>query len=159
MYCWLLLQIYLCYLWLLLCSRVIFVLQMQRLFLVKKHGNVKRVFSFCSHVKIIFMSIYSVDLFVCNQLRSQCNIFSPSRVNLFQELLFRRTNITPSHQDFLYEGRRLVLDPNRQAQTFPKTSRENPIMLLSRDPINTIGLLFEDRESDHAHSHATFTNN
>ncbi|XP_016370271.1 serine/threonine-protein kinase TBK1-like isoform X2 [Sinocyclocheilus rhinocerous] len=64
--------------------------------------------------------------------------------NLFQELLFRRTNITPSHQDFLYEGQRLVLDPSRQAQTFPKTSRENPIMLLSRDPVNTVGLLFED---------------
>uniref|UniRef100_A0A8C1MPG9 TANK-binding kinase 1 n=1 Tax=Cyprinus carpio TaxID=7962 RepID=A0A8C1MPG9_CYPCA len=78
------------------------------------------------------------------RLRSQCSIFSASRANLFQELLFRRTNITPSHQDFLYEGRHLVLDPNRQAQTFPKTSRENPIMLLSRDTVNTVGLLFED---------------
>lgn len=68
------------------------------------------------------------------------------RANLFQELLFRRTNITPSHQDFLYEGQRLVLDPNRQAQTFPKTSRDNPIMLLSRDPVNTVGLVFEDRQ-------------
>uniref|UniRef100_A0A8C1MSB5 TANK-binding kinase 1 n=1 Tax=Cyprinus carpio TaxID=7962 RepID=A0A8C1MSB5_CYPCA len=84
-----------------------------------------------------------IGLFVCS-LRSQCSIFSASRANLFQELLFRRTNITPSHQDFLYEGRHLVLDPNRQAQTFPKTSRENPIMLLSRDTVNTVGLLFED---------------
>ncbi|KTF74849.1 hypothetical protein cypCar_00048344 [Cyprinus carpio] len=71
-------------------------------------------------------------------------IHTYNTANLFQELLFRRTNITPSHQDFLYEGQRLVLDPNRQAQTFPKTSRENPIMLLSRDPVNTVGLLFED---------------
>ncbi|XP_067283271.1 serine/threonine-protein kinase TBK1 isoform X2 [Pseudorasbora parva] len=71
-------------------------------------------------------------------------IHTYNTANLFQELLFRRTNITPSHQDFLYEGRRLNLDPNRQAQTFPKTSRENPIMLLSRDPVNTVGLMFED---------------
>ncbi|XP_042577495.1 serine/threonine-protein kinase TBK1-like isoform X3 [Cyprinus carpio] len=71
-------------------------------------------------------------------------IHTYNTANLFQELLFRRTNITPSHQDFLYEGRHLVLDPNRQAQTFPKTSRENPIMLLSRDTVNTVGLLFED---------------
>uniref|UniRef100_A0A673G507 Serine/threonine-protein kinase TBK1-like n=1 Tax=Sinocyclocheilus rhinocerous TaxID=307959 RepID=A0A673G507_9TELE len=71
-------------------------------------------------------------------------IHTYNTANLFQELLFRRTNITPSHQDFLYEGQRLVLDPSRQAQTFPKTSRENPIMLLSRDPVNTVGLLFED---------------
>uniref|UniRef100_A0A672SKN8 Serine/threonine-protein kinase TBK1-like n=1 Tax=Sinocyclocheilus grahami TaxID=75366 RepID=A0A672SKN8_SINGR len=71
-------------------------------------------------------------------------IHAYNTANLFQELLFRRTNITPSHQDFLYEGRHLVFDPIQQAQTFPKTSRENPIMLLSRDPVNTVGLLFED---------------
>uniref|UniRef100_A0A673K7J0 Serine/threonine-protein kinase TBK1 n=1 Tax=Sinocyclocheilus rhinocerous TaxID=307959 RepID=A0A673K7J0_9TELE len=71
-------------------------------------------------------------------------IHAYNTANLFQELLFRRTNISPSHQDFLYEGRHLVFDPIQQAQTFPKTSRENPIMLLSRDPVNTVGLLFED---------------
>nr|ANF04472.1 TANK-binding kinase 1 transcript variant X1 [Danio rerio] len=71
-------------------------------------------------------------------------IHTYNTANLFQELLFRRTNITPSHQELLYEGRRLVLDPNRQAQTFPKTSRDNPIMLLCRDPVNTVGLLSED---------------
>ncbi|XP_051544399.1 serine/threonine-protein kinase TBK1-like [Myxocyprinus asiaticus] len=71
-------------------------------------------------------------------------IHTYNTASLFQELLFRRTNITASHQDFLYEGRRLILDPNRQAQTFPKTSRDNPLMLLSRDPVNTVGLMFDD---------------
>ncbi|XP_051974184.1 serine/threonine-protein kinase TBK1-like [Xyrauchen texanus] len=71
-------------------------------------------------------------------------IHTYNTASLFQELLFRRTNITPSHQDFLYEGRRLILDPNRQAQNFPKTSRDNPLMLLSRDPVNTVGLMFDD---------------
>ena len=45
----------------------------------------------------------------------------------------------------MYEGRRLVLDPARQAQSFPRTSRDNPIMLLSRDAVATVGLIFEDR--------------
>ncbi|KAG7456340.1 hypothetical protein MATL_G00251200 [Megalops atlanticus] len=63
---------------------------------------------------------------------------------LFQELLFRRTNITPPNQELLYEGRRLVLDPSRQAQTFPRTSKNNPIMLVSREMVGAIGLLFED---------------
>ncbi|KAL2102896.1 hypothetical protein ACEWY4_002064 [Coilia grayii] len=63
---------------------------------------------------------------------------------LFQDVLFRWTNITPSSQEFLYEGRRLNLDPNRQAQTFPPTSRDNPIMLVSRELVNTVGLIFED---------------
>ncbi|KAI9513602.1 Serine/threonine-protein kinase tbk1 [Dissostichus eleginoides] len=63
---------------------------------------------------------------------------------LFQELLSRRCSIALHHQELHYEGRRLVLDPNRQAQVFPKTSRENPIMLLSREAVATVGLIFED---------------
>lgn len=66
---------------------------------------------------------------------------------LFQELLSRRTSIPLHNQELLYEGRRLVLDPNRQAKTFPKTSRDNPIMLVSRDSVATVGLIFEDRRS------------
>uniref|UniRef100_A0A7N8YEJ8 TANK-binding kinase 1 n=1 Tax=Mastacembelus armatus TaxID=205130 RepID=A0A7N8YEJ8_9TELE len=64
---------------------------------------------------------------------------------LFQELLSRRTSIPLHNQELLYEGRRLVLDPNRQAKTFPKTSRDNPIMLVSRESVATVGLIFEDR--------------
>ncbi|XP_058273355.1 serine/threonine-protein kinase TBK1 isoform X1 [Hemibagrus wyckioides] len=71
-------------------------------------------------------------------------IHTYNTATLFQELLFRRTNISPPNQELLYEGRRLVLDPNRQAQTFPRTSRDNPIMLLSRELVNTVGLIFED---------------
>ncbi|XP_048884104.1 serine/threonine-protein kinase TBK1 [Brienomyrus brachyistius] len=62
----------------------------------------------------------------------------------FQELLFRRTNIAHANQELIYEGRHLVLDPNRQAQSFPCTTQDNPIMLLSRELVGTIGLLFED---------------
>ena len=67
------------------------------------------------------------------------------RAALFQELLSRRTSIPLHNQELLYEGRHLVLDPNRQAKTFPKTSRDNPIMLLSRESVATVGLIFEDR--------------
>ncbi|TUA36659.1 Serine/threonine-protein kinase TBK1 [Bagarius yarrelli] len=74
-------------------------------------------------------------------------IHTYNTATLFQELLFRRTNISPPNQELLYEGRHLVLDPNRQAQTFPRTSRDNPIMLLSRELVNTVGLIFEDREN------------
>uniref|UniRef100_A0A7N6ABV1 Protein kinase domain-containing protein n=1 Tax=Anabas testudineus TaxID=64144 RepID=A0A7N6ABV1_ANATE len=65
--------------------------------------------------------------------------------SLFQELLSRRTSISLHNQELLYEGRRLILDPNRQAKTFPKTSRDNPIMLVSRESVTTVGLIFEDR--------------
>uniref|UniRef100_G3N662 TANK-binding kinase 1 n=1 Tax=Gasterosteus aculeatus aculeatus TaxID=481459 RepID=G3N662_GASAC len=67
---------------------------------------------------------------------------------LFQELLSRRTSIPLHNQELLYEGRRLVLDPNRQAKMFPKSSRDNPIMLVSRESVATVGLIFEDRTFD-----------
>ncbi|XP_062850763.1 serine/threonine-protein kinase TBK1 [Trichomycterus rosablanca] len=70
------------------------------------------------------------------------NIYNTTQT--FQELLFNCTNINPCNQELMYEGRRLILDPNRQAQTFPRTSRDNPIMLLSRELVNTVGLIFED---------------
>uniref|UniRef100_A0A3P9Q102 TANK-binding kinase 1 n=1 Tax=Poecilia reticulata TaxID=8081 RepID=A0A3P9Q102_POERE len=63
---------------------------------------------------------------------------------LFQDLLCRRTSIPLHNQELLYEGRRLVLDSNRQAKTFPKTSRDNPIMVVSREVVATVGLIFED---------------
>ncbi|XP_057710481.1 serine/threonine-protein kinase TBK1 [Corythoichthys intestinalis] len=63
---------------------------------------------------------------------------------LFQELLARRTSIPLHNQELVYEGRRLALDPGRQAKNFPKTTRDNPIMLVSRDSVATVGLIFED---------------
>ncbi|MBN3296222.1 TBK1 kinase, partial [Amia calva] len=71
-------------------------------------------------------------------------IHSYNTATPFQELLFRRTNISPPNQELMYEGRRLVLEPNRQAQSFPHTSQDNPIMLVSRELVATIGLLFEE---------------
>uniref|UniRef100_A0A8B9LC15 Protein kinase domain-containing protein n=1 Tax=Astyanax mexicanus TaxID=7994 RepID=A0A8B9LC15_ASTMX len=71
-------------------------------------------------------------------------IHTYNTATLFQELLYRRTNISPPNQELLYEGRRLILDPNRQAQMFPHTSRDNPIMVLSRELVTTVGLIFED---------------
>uniref|UniRef100_A0AAR2KWI7 Protein kinase domain-containing protein n=1 Tax=Pygocentrus nattereri TaxID=42514 RepID=A0AAR2KWI7_PYGNA len=71
-------------------------------------------------------------------------IHTYNTATLFQELLFRRTNICPPSQELLYEGRRLILEPNRQAQSFPRTTRDNPIMLISRELVATVGLIFED---------------
>uniref|UniRef100_A0A8D0D7N4 TANK-binding kinase 1 n=1 Tax=Sander lucioperca TaxID=283035 RepID=A0A8D0D7N4_SANLU len=51
----------------------------------------------------------------------------------------RGPSIPQHNQELLYEGRRLVLDPNRQAMSFPKTSTDNPIMLVSRESVATVG--------------------
>ncbi|OWK17096.1 TBK1, partial [Cervus elaphus hippelaphus] len=62
---------------------------------------------------------------------------------VFHELVYKQTKIISSNQELIYEGRRLVLEPGRLAQHFPKTSEENPIFVVSRDPLSTIGLTYE----------------
>ena len=57
--------------------------------------------------------------------------------------MYKQTKIISSNQELIYEGRRLVLEPGRLAQHFPKTSEENPIFVVSRDPLSTIGLTYE----------------
>lgn len=74
----------------------------------------------------------------------QLYIHNYNTATLFQDLLFRGTNIAPQNQELIYEGRRLVLDPNRQIQHFPKTSLENPIILVSREQVSTMGLLYKE---------------
>lgn len=57
--------------------------------------------------------------------------------------MYKQTKIISSNQELIYEGRRLVLEPGRLAQHFPKTSEENPIFVVSREPLSTIGLIYE----------------
>ncbi len=60
MYCWLLLQIYLCYLWLLLCSRVTY-LQINQIVLPKQ-GNGKFNVSFISLFTYVLKYIKTYEL-------------------------------------------------------------------------------------------------
>uniref|UniRef100_A0ABI7XT64 Protein kinase domain-containing protein n=1 Tax=Felis catus TaxID=9685 RepID=A0ABI7XT64_FELCA len=68
---------------------------------------------------------------------------SLSRATVFHELVYKQTKIISSNQELIYEGRRLVIEPGRLAQHFPKTTEENPIFVVSREPLSTIGLIYE----------------
>lgn len=57
--------------------------------------------------------------------------------------MYKQTKIISSNQELIYEGRRLVLEPGRLAQHFPKTTEENPIFVVGREPLTTIGLIYE----------------
>ncbi|ELW61960.1 Serine/threonine-protein kinase TBK1 [Tupaia chinensis] len=70
-------------------------------------------------------------------------IHSYNTATVFHELVYKQTKITSSNQELIYEGRRLVLEPGRLAQHFPKTTEENPIFVVSREPLSTIGLIYE----------------
>ncbi|XP_053412436.1 serine/threonine-protein kinase TBK1 isoform X2 [Nycticebus coucang] len=62
---------------------------------------------------------------------------------VFHELVYKQTKIISSNQELIYEGRRLVLEPGRLAQHFPKTTEDNPIFVVSREPLSTTGLIYE----------------
>ncbi|XP_054574878.1 serine/threonine-protein kinase TBK1 isoform X2 [Eptesicus fuscus] len=70
-------------------------------------------------------------------------IHSYNTATVFHELVYKQTKIISANQELVYEGRRLVLEPGRLVQHFPKTTEENPIFVVSREPLNTIGLTYE----------------
>uniref|UniRef100_A0A8D1JVD0 Serine/threonine-protein kinase TBK1 n=1 Tax=Sus scrofa TaxID=9823 RepID=A0A8D1JVD0_PIG len=70
-------------------------------------------------------------------------IHSYNTATVFHELVYKQTKIISSNQELIYEGRRLVLEPGRLAQHFPETTEENPIFVVSREPLSTIGLIYE----------------
>uniref|UniRef100_A0A8I3NHP2 Serine/threonine-protein kinase TBK1 n=2 Tax=Canis lupus familiaris TaxID=9615 RepID=A0A8I3NHP2_CANLF len=68
---------------------------------------------------------------------------SLSSATVFHELVYKQTKIISSNQELIYEGRRLIIEPGRLAQHFPKTTEENPIFVVSQEPLSTIGLIYE----------------
>lgn len=91
-------------------------------------------------VALVFKKILPLIL---SQLCCPFRFFSNS-ATVFHELVYKQTKIISSNQELIYEGR-LVLEPGRLAQHFPKTTRENPIFVVSREPLSTIGLIYEKK--------------
>uniref|UniRef100_A0ABM5GFU2 Serine/threonine-protein kinase TBK1 n=1 Tax=Pogona vitticeps TaxID=103695 RepID=A0ABM5GFU2_9SAUR len=67
-----------------------------------------------------------------------------NNAGMFHELVYKQTKIPAHNQELIYEGRHLVLEPTRLAQAFPRTTEENPIIVVSREPLNIVGLLYEE---------------
>lgn len=66
------------------------------------------------------------------------------RAAIFHELVYKQTKIPSQNQELIYEGRRLILEPGRLAQHFPRTTEENPIFVVSREAVNIVGLVYEE---------------
>ncbi|KAM4678197.1 serine/threonine-protein kinase TBK1 [Discoglossus pictus] len=78
----------------------------------------------------------------------KCNITTD-----FQDLVYKQTKIPSQNQELLYEGRRLVLEQGAQAQHFPATTEENPIVVVTREMVNIIGLRYEEILIPKPHPH------
>lgn len=91
---------------------------------------------------VLYSVIKKTSPVFVSQLCYPFGFFSPS-ATVFHELVYKQTKIISSNQELIYEGRRLVLEPGRLAQHFPVTTEENPIFVVSREPLPTIGLVYE----------------
>ncbi|XP_042671790.1 serine/threonine-protein kinase TBK1 isoform X1 [Centrocercus urophasianus] len=71
-------------------------------------------------------------------------IHSYNTAAIFHDLVYKQTKIPSQNQELIYEGRRLILEPGRLAQHFPRTTEENPIFVVSREAVNIVGLVYEE---------------
>ncbi|XP_078062859.1 serine/threonine-protein kinase TBK1 [Mustelus asterias] len=81
-------------------------------------------------------------------------IYIPSynTVPVFYDLVYKQTTIRPHLQEFVFEGRQLELEPHLHALNFPKTSEENPLILVSREIADKVGLIFQEPSIPKLHS-------
>ncbi|XP_062998842.1 inhibitor of nuclear factor kappa-B kinase subunit epsilon [Elgaria multicarinata webbii] len=71
-------------------------------------------------------------------------IHSYNTATIFLEEVFRQTNIAPHHQEYFFEGHSYELEPNLQAHNFPKTTENCPLIMMSTEPEDLMGLRYRD---------------
>ncbi|XP_053101113.1 inhibitor of nuclear factor kappa-B kinase subunit epsilon [Hemicordylus capensis] len=71
-------------------------------------------------------------------------IHSYNTATIFLEEVFRQTNIPPHHQEYFFEGYSYELEPNLQARNFSRTTETCPLILLSTEPEDQVGLRYRD---------------
>nr|XP_020666332.1 inhibitor of nuclear factor kappa-B kinase subunit epsilon isoform X4 [Pogona vitticeps] len=71
-------------------------------------------------------------------------IHSYNTAAIFLEEVCRQTNIAPRHQEYFFEGHSYELEPNLQAHNFHKTSKDYPLILVSKEQEDPVGLRYRD---------------
>uniref|UniRef100_A0A8D2KWQ7 Inhibitor of nuclear factor kappa B kinase subunit epsilon n=1 Tax=Varanus komodoensis TaxID=61221 RepID=A0A8D2KWQ7_VARKO len=73
-------------------------------------------------------------------------IHSYNTATIFLEQVFSQTNIAPHHQEYFFEGHPCDLEPNLQAHNFPRTTENSPLIMLSMELEDPVGLRYRDRK-------------
>ncbi|XP_044302204.1 inhibitor of nuclear factor kappa-B kinase subunit epsilon [Varanus komodoensis] len=71
-------------------------------------------------------------------------IHSYNTATIFLEQVFSQTNIAPHHQEYFFEGHPCDLEPNLQAHNFPRTTENSPLIMLSMELEDPVGLRYRD---------------
>ncbi|XP_078247975.1 inhibitor of nuclear factor kappa-B kinase subunit epsilon isoform X5 [Pogona vitticeps] len=71
-------------------------------------------------------------------------IHSYNTAAIFLEEVCRQTNIAPRLQEYFFEGHSYELEPNLQAHNFHKTSKDYPLILVSKEQEDPVGLRYRD---------------
>ncbi|KAM6457058.1 inhibitor of nuclear factor kappa-B kinase subunit epsilon isoform 2-T3 [Liasis olivaceus] len=71
-------------------------------------------------------------------------IHSYNTATVFLEEVFRQTNIAPYCQEYFFEGQLFEMEPNLQAQHFPKTTENCPLIMFSTETEEPIEMRYLD---------------
>ncbi|XP_038636728.1 LOW QUALITY PROTEIN: serine/threonine-protein kinase TBK1-like [Scyliorhinus canicula] len=71
---------------------------------------------------------------------------------IFYDLVYNQTTVEPHLQEFIFEGRHFELEPHVHAHNFPKTSEDNPLILVNRENVEKVGLIFQEPSIPKLHS-------
>ncbi|KAJ6659834.1 hypothetical protein lerEdw1_018289, partial [Lerista edwardsae] len=71
-------------------------------------------------------------------------IHSYNTATIFLEEVFKQTNIAPHHQEYYFEGHSYELELNLQAHNLSKTTESCPLVMLSTEPEDPVGLRYRD---------------
>uniref|UniRef100_A0A8C9WQE1 Inhibitor of nuclear factor kappa B kinase subunit epsilon n=1 Tax=Scleropages formosus TaxID=113540 RepID=A0A8C9WQE1_SCLFO len=71
--------------------------------------------------------------------------------SIFFDEVEKQTQVSTECQQYFFQGHSLILEPSMKVVSFPPTTPDRPIFLISRCPEKTVGLLYKERKEDHLH--------
>ncbi|XP_036387809.1 inhibitor of nuclear factor kappa-B kinase subunit epsilon isoform X1 [Megalops cyprinoides] len=77
------------------------------------------------------------------------HVYIPSynTASIFFKEVQRQTGVVPELQQYMFQGHLLFLDSSMTVVSFPQTTPDRPIFLISRQPERTVGLLHREPET------------
>uniref|UniRef100_A0A8C9QPD9 Inhibitor of nuclear factor kappa B kinase subunit epsilon n=1 Tax=Scleropages formosus TaxID=113540 RepID=A0A8C9QPD9_SCLFO len=67
--------------------------------------------------------------------------------SIFFDEVEKQTQVSTECQQYFFQGHSLILEPSMKVVSFPPTTPDRPIFLISRCPEKTVGLLYKEPES------------
>ncbi|XP_061075878.1 inhibitor of nuclear factor kappa-B kinase subunit epsilon isoform X2 [Conger conger] len=85
----------------------------------------------------VTVHVYSLQQATAHHIYIHCY----NTASIFFNEVQKQTGVVPELHQFMFQGHELVLKPSMKVLSFPPTTADRPIFLISRQPEKTVGLL------------------